>query len=421
MSRDDDTLTICLDTAAPTFAPRAGIQTPIRRAQLPSISGRPGDTQRSLLLTKRHAPSSAVSQPLTPAPPSIQLDDDENVFMDGMSILEFDEKFSEETDIIDTVSRSNQMYFSKTDQGAVARAVHLAGDLHTQLAEVYRKLSAVIRKTTAIAQEKRRIFSLRSTSSQPEFRVRNSDGKVFCLRARSDVYHRTKLEISDVFKLVTVLERPTEVQKLVETALSLAELESSSEVLSCFARLVVSMGLGVSRQKLFLTATSAVLLEDDASSPVGETLLLDDKISASLEKILSESGYLATDAREHRAAASEIYSRLTGAHSVLDKFEETTGIRTIFTDSFILRRRSSGEPEQSTERLLANEVMDLVCLAFTSEYAILFGKDSPAKAELLTSREFVQRLRNRISQNFGASLQRAEPKRKWCLSINHSD
>jgi hypothetical protein len=415
MSRDDDTLTICLDTANPAFSTRAGIQTPSRRAQLPSISVAP----RSLLLTKRPAPPSAVSQTLPVAPPSNLPDDDENVFMDGMSILEFDEKFSEEIDTVDTVSRSNQMYFSKTDQGSVGRAAHLAGNLHTQLAEVYRKLSAVIKKTTAIAQEKRRIFSLRSIFSQPEFRVRNSDGKIFSLKARSDVYHRTKLEISDVFKLLTVLERPIEVQKLVETASSLAELESSSEVLSCFARLVVSMGLGVSRQKLFLTATPAVLLEDDASSPVGETLLVDDKISASLEKIYSESGDLATDAREYRAIASEIYSRLTGAHSVLDKFEETTGIRTIFTDSFILQRRSSVEPEQSTERLLANEVMDLVCLAFASEYAILYGKDSPAKPELLTSREFVQRLRNRISQNFGASLQRTEPKRKWCLSVNH--
>jgi len=411
---DSDTLTICLSsTDTPlTVPPKSGLPAVIRRntnrlgqfptQQLstpsasghgpigsgPSSSGTGGPSR----FTQTASGSSTGGPSSGTGRQNAHLDTD---FLDGMSVFEFDERY--ETAHEPTPDK-NHIFFGNAETTPVARAVRETTALHNELAAVYEALSQTIARSSAIATEKRRILGDRVSLV-----VRDTAGKEYTVRSRTDVYHQTKLRLADIFRSIAVLERPAETASVLQQSRALAEIEGSSDFFPSFARLLVSASLGLSRKKTFILVGPQVVLEAEAS-----VATVDDRLAAALSSIVAETAVLSTDAKRLRATAAELYDRLGPVHRVLDDFQEATGITTIFTQGLCLQRRIV---EAATESVPVQEVIAIVGRALPED---LLGSN-PGAAEL-TSRAYVQRLRNRVSAGVSASLDRAEPKRRWVVS-----
>ena len=396
-----------------TRSQRGDFAVPLRRAPPRSAIDAASSTSQSFAIGTGRTKNLPSESGLRSRP---GLDD---FIMDGISIVEFDEYFNEKSGEIQgaLLPVDTDVFYVHDATTSLWKAMDSVGQIHCELAEVYRKISVKQAETSKISLEKKNIMGT-NVSMEVEDAER---GIVFDLRRKEEIFRKGSVHVADIYKCMAALERVSgeEATALVRKAETLADIDGECTVPKIVGKLAALVGSTMvtgTRCRIFMTQNRLFEIDEGGRNSQGAV----SKNVAVLRSMAERTTAIHKDLEILRARAKTLYASLGPMHERLDAHCVRAGVTVFVNSSYRISRRSVEKSKESVESDSAMNILEQAFLATwnaTEKNTVdrNLNEFRPRMAAFIQQGNFINSIKNRISALCTELFEkkRNEKKNRW--------
>lgn len=310
--------------------------------------------------------------------------------MDGMSIVEFDNRASHVSERFNGAEQMRSLFVGnpRSSLGVLLKAIV---ECHESLRGVYEKISALQEKSLKIRQRK---VSLLGSRVQVVFCVApivpaptgTMVVRQYWLVDRRDaICNRDQLTSDQIMGAIQRLTKTERVEKILRQAVVLMQLNEGKESLATvFSSIMLSKLLVYRVEKIFLSKIATVpgraeIVECDVTVP-------------ELEEMRTLADSVNCQTKELRAEATKLYAEAKGRHDQLSENATKLGLGVFVTNT----HRITKMPAQTSQGFPVFLAQQTIGVVLEAQYRLLYKKPmgvSETTARTLSAGNFVTHLR----------------------------